>query len=372
MTENYEVVIIGGGPAGLAAAIETGRAGAKTLLVDENARPGGQLFKQIHKFFGSRNHRAGIRGIDIGKELLEQTEAAGVEVWLRSTVAGILSDKRIHIVREDASGKSLRTVSAERILLATGGQESSIPFQGWTMPGVMGAGCAQTMINVNRVLPGRRALIVGSGNVGLIVSYQLMQAGADVVGIVEAADHIGGYGVHAAKIRRAGVPIYLSHTIIRAEGAGQGVERAVIGKLGPDGRALPGSEIILEVDTICLAVGLSPSSKLAQMCGLRMDFVPALGGWLPIHDENMESPARGFYVAGDLAGVEEANTAMDEGRLAGIAIAESLGRLTSAEADARKREIRDRLRALRLGPFGEKRLHAKDQIMREVSYELWY
>ena len=259
MTENYEVVIIGGGPAGLAAAIETGRAGAKTLLVDENARPGGQLFKQIHKFFGSRNHRAGIRGIDIGKELLEQTEAAGVEVWLRSTVAGILSDKRIHIVREDASGKSLRTVSAERILLATGGQESSIPFQGWTMPGVMGAGCAQTMINVNRVLPGRRALIVGSGNVGLIVSYQLMQAGADVVGIVEAADHIGGYGVHAAKIRRAGVPIYLSHTIIRAEGAGQGVERAVIGKLGPDGRALPGSEIILEVDTICLAVGLSPS-----------------------------------------------------------------------------------------------------------------
>ena len=110
-----------------------------------------------------------------------------------------------------------------------------------------------------------------------------MQAGADVVGIVEAADHIGGYGVHAAKIRRAGVPIYLSHTIIRAEGAGQGVERAVIGKLGPDGRALPGSEIILEVDTICLAVGLSPSSKLAQMCGLRMDFVPALGGLSLIH-----------------------------------------------------------------------------------------
>lgn len=326
MTENYEVVIIGGGPAGLAAAIETGRAGAKTLLVDENARPGGQLFKQIHKFFGSRNHRAGIRG-DRHRQGAAGTDGGGGRRGVAQKHGGRypFGQADSHRAGGRVRQKPPRTVSAERILLATGGQESSIPFQGWTMPGVMGAGCAQTMINVNRVLPGRRALIVGSGNVGLIVSYQLMQAGADVVGIVEAADHIGGYGVHAAKIRRAGVPIYLSHTIIRAEGAGQGVERAVIGKLGPDGRALPGSEIILEVDTICLAVGLSPSSKLAQMCGLRMDFVPALGGWLPIHDENMESPARGFYVAGDLAGVEEANTAMDEGRLAGIAIAESLG-----------------------------------------------
>ena len=233
MVENRQVAIVGGGPAGLAAAIEAAHAGAKVLLIDENARPGGQLFKQIHKFFGSKAHNAGIRGVDIGQKLLQQTAEAGVEVWLSSTVIGLHEGNNLAVVRAIGEEKKICTVHAERILICTGGQENAINFEGWTLPGVMGAGCAQTMINVNRVLPGQRVLMIGSGNVGLIVSYQLMQAGADVVGIVEAAPKIGGYGVHAAKIRRAGVPFYLGHTIVRAEAAdgGEAVTRAVIAQL---------------------------------------------------------------------------------------------------------------------------------------------
>ncbi|TQI66983.1 NAD(P)/FAD-dependent oxidoreductase [Clostridium sp. KNHs216] len=362
--EKREIAIIGGGPAGLAASIEAARAGAHVLLIDENASPGGQLFKQIHKFFGSKAHSAGIRGIDIGKKLLKETEEAGVEVWLNSSVIGLYEGNNLSVVRSTAEGKKIVTVQADKILICTGGQENAINFEGWTIPGVMGAGCAQTMVNVNRVLPGKRVLMIGSGNVGLIVSYQLMQAGADVVAIVEAADHIGGYGVHAAKVRRAGVPFYLRHTIVRAvAGENQEVCAAVIGQLDDQWNIIPGTEKTIDVDTVCIAAGLRPLAKIAQMYGVKHDFIPEMGGWMPMHDENMETSVHGVYVAGDTAGVEEANTAMDEGRLAGIAMAEALGYISGEKAEQRKNDIRKSLESLRLGPFGERRLKAKERII---------
>ncbi len=352
-----EVVVIGGGPAGLAASIEAARLGAKVLVVDENKRPGGQLFKQIHKFFGSRAHNAGIRGIDIGRQLLKDTEECGVEVWLNSAAIGVFSDNRVAVLRDGRT----EIVQAQKILMCTGGSENALRFPGWTLPGVMGAGAAQTMINVNRVLPGKRVLMVGSGNVGVIVAYQLLQAGADVVGIVEGMPRIGAYGVHAAKVRRAGVPFFLGHTIVQAIGDDH-VRQAIIGEF-KDGQVVPNTEKIVDVDVICVAVGLRPLTELAWMAGVKHDFIPEMGGWMPLHNENMETSMPGVYVAGDIAGVEEANTAMDEGRLAGVAIAQSLGRIGNDEAEAKKQEIRDRLAALRMGPFGERRQAAKQRIV---------
>ena len=362
--EHWEVVVVGGGPAGLAGAVEAAKAGVKVLVVDENDRPGGQLFKQIHKFFGSKAHSAGIRGMDIGTRLLAETENAGVTVWLDSTVVGLFPDKEMAVVRSLGNGeKTTVTVRAEKILLACGGAENAVAFEGWTLPGVMGAGAAQTMINVHRVLPGKRVLMLGSGNVGLIVAYQLMQAGAEVAAVVEAAGQVGGYGVHAAKVRRAGVPFYLGHTVLRAEADGETLSRAVIVALDAAFNPIPGTEKTLAVDTICLAVGLRPFTQLALMRGIGHVYVPELGGWMPKHDENMETNVPGIYVAGDTAGVEEANSAMDEGRLAGSAIAQSLGHLDVERGEAVKREFRDRLSALRLGPFGEKRLNAKQRLV---------
>ena len=358
MTER-EVVIIGGGPAGLSAAIEAAKRGAKVLVCDENKRPGGQLFKQIHKFFGSKAHNAGVRGIDIAKKLLKETQDSGVEVWLDSPVYGIFKDHTLAVLHDGAT----EVIRAKKILISTGGGENALRFPGWTLPGVMGAGAAQTMVNVNRVLPGKRILMVGSGNVGVIVAYQLMQAGAQVVGIVEGMDHVGAYGVHAAKLRRAGVPFFLSHTIVRAEGEDK-VERAVIGEF-KDGKVVPGTEMGVDVDVICMAVGMHPMTELEWMAGVHQEFIPAMGGWMPMHDDNMETNLDGIYVAGDTAGVEEANTAMDEGRLVGTAIAESLGYLGKDEAQSAKDEIRKRLVALRQGPFGERRLKAKEAIMQK-------
>ncbi|WP_312699903.1 FAD-dependent oxidoreductase [Sedimentibacter sp.] len=358
---NYDVVIIGAGPAGLAASIEAAGAGARVLLIDENNKPGGQLFKQIHKFFGSREHKAGTRGINIGTELLSDTEKLNIEVMLNTEVCGLTPDKKIWIIE---NREISREITADKIIVATGAYENSVQFDGWELPGVMGAGAAQTMINLNRVLPGHKVLMLGSGNVGVIVSYQLMQAGAEVVAIVEAAPTLGGYGVHTAKVARAGVPFYTSHTIKRAYGDNR-VERVEIVQLDSNWKEVEGSEKIFDADTICLAVGLTPMVELIWLAGCKFTFIGSMGGYVPVHDRYMRTTVDGIYVAGDVAGIEEASTAMEEGRLAGISVAYDLNLIDESQAEKRTEEIWNKLDSLRCGQFGEKRKTAKDRILKE-------
>jgi thioredoxin reductase/Fe-S-cluster-containing hydrogenase component 2 len=340
-----QVVVVGCGPAGLASAIEAAKAGAKVTIIDENARPGGQLFKQIHKFFGSKEHYAGMRGFNIGIEMLKRAEELGIEVMLDSVVYGIFEDKTLGVI---TNGSNV-SIKAEKIVLATGASENPLVFPGWMLPGVIGAGAAQTMVNLHRVLPGHRCLMVGSGNVGLIVSYQLVQAGAEAVAIVEADSKVGGYSVHAAKICRAGVPILLSHTIKEAKGK-EAVEEVTLIRLDEKWQAIPGTEQTISVDFVCLAVGLTPLTELGWMANCQCKYVSELGGHIILHDENMGTTVPGIYAVGDCAGVEEASIAMEQGRLAGISIAESLGLISRAEAEEEKAVIRDRLKELRGRP----------------------
>ncbi|KKM10781.1 pyridine nucleotide-disulfide oxidoreductase [Clostridiales bacterium PH28_bin88] len=357
--KNIQVAVVGAGPAGLAAAIEAAAAGARVTVFDENGLPGGQLFKQIHKFFGSREHQAGTRGFKIGEDLLAETRRLGVDVHLNATVYGLYQHRQLAVMENMASS----LYQAGALILATGASENALSFPGSTLPGVMTAGAAQTLINLHRVLPGRRVLMVGSGNVGLIVSYQLMQAGADVVALVEAAPHISGYGVHAAKVRRAGVPILTSHTVREVSGS-QEVESATIVELDEGCRPVPGTEKTLEVDTVCLAVGLTPLAEMAWMAGCRFAYIPKLGGHVPLHDGNMETTVKGIYVAGDITGVEEASSAMEEGRLAGVAAAEALGCCPPERAAEKKTAVLERLAALRTGPFGQHRQDAKQELIK--------
>ena len=367
-----DIVIVGAGPAGLAAAIEAAKAGADVLIVDLNIKPGGQLFKQIHKFFGSSAHHSGTRGFDIGTMLLDEAKQYGVEIWLKSTVVGLFPGNKVAVQRlSDDGGRQMVTLLAKKIIVATGASENVIRFKGCTMPGVMGAGAAQTMINVNHVKPGNKIVMVGSGNVGLIVSYQLMQAGCEVVALVEAAPKIGGYAVHAAKIARAGVPIYMKHTVKETIADENGcVKAVVIAAVDDSFRIIEGTEKTIEADTVTIAAGLKPSTELARLMHCAFTFNGVFGGWVPLHNRSMETSEAGIYAAGDVTGVEEANTALEEGRLAGISAAQAMGLIPDAQAEQLKDEVWSRLRALRLGPFGEKRLSEKEKILEEYRCSL--
>ena len=205
--KRYDLIVVGAGPSGLCAAIQAARYGLEVVVFDENARPGGQLFKQIHKFFGSKEHGAKLRGITIGENLLAEAAEAGVQVELNSVVMGIFPEKEVLVHREDRT----EHYKADAIIVATGASENAVTFDGWTLPGVIGAGAAQMFMNLNGVRPGNKVLMLGTGNVGLVVSYQLLQAGCEVVALVDAGPRVGGYGVHASKLARTGVPFYLSH-----------------------------------------------------------------------------------------------------------------------------------------------------------------
>ncbi len=348
--QTNEIAVIGAGPAGLSAAIAASELGARVTLIERNREIGGQLIKQTHSFFGSEKQYAAQRGIHIPTIFDEQlSDRPNVQLLLGTKVQGYYADDGVlGLENKDC----FFPFKARKIIVATGASEKTLAFTNNDLPGVYGAGAVQTLMNVHGVIPGKKVLMVGSGNIGLIVSYQLMQAGVQVESIIEAAPNIGGYHVHAAKLLRMGIPILTSQTILSAFGTTE-VQGATVCKLDEAWNPVPGTEKDVQVDTICISVGLSPMAELLWQMGCKMQYVPELGGHVPMRNKQMQTSVDTVYVAGDVASVEEASSAMMEGRIAGFAAAESLG-YSSRQLRTKKREAWEELQALRSGPVGTK------------------
>jgi len=295
------VLILGGGPAGLSAARELGERGIEAILVDDKDRLGGKLVLQTHRFFGSIDAvYAGTRGIDIGVRLANEVDALeSIDLWLNATALAVFSDRRVGILR----GDRYVLVEPQVLLVATGAREKSLVFRGNTLPGVYGAGAFQTLVNRDLVRAADRLFIVGGGNVGLIAGYHALQAGIEVVGLVEALPECGGYKVHKDKLVRMGVPIYTSHTILSANGT-DGVESVTVAEVDDRFRPIDGTERSFSCDTVLVAVGLDPVDEFLH-AARRFD--------LPV------------FAAGDAEEIAEASAAIFSGRITGLEIARHLG-----------------------------------------------
>lgn len=299
-----EVLIIGGGPSGICAALELGQAGIEVLLVDDKLDLGGKLSLQTHSFFGSRTGCwAGVRGIDIAKILTD--EIAGcptVRVMLNTAAVGCFSDHKVGIVR---NSNEYFLVKPKALLVASGAREKTVTFPGCDLPGVYGAGAFQTLVNRDLVRSAERLFVLGGGNVGLIGAYHAMQAGIKVLGLAEALPQCGGYKVHMDKIARLGVPIFTSHTVARAEaGDNERLKSVTIAQVDNKFKIIPGTEKSYEVDTLLVAVGLTPVNEIyydAVRYGMKT------------------------YVAGDAAEIAEASAAIFGGKIVGRKIAQDMG-----------------------------------------------
>lgn len=357
-----DLVIIGGGPAGLQAAIKAAEVGQDVLIIDRFWCLGGQLIKQTHMFFGSEKQYAKTRGFDIANKLINEINDYKelVTIWINATVLGLYADKVITVYKEN---EYIR-VKAKAIIVATGASERVLAFENNDLPGIYGAGAVQTLMNVYGIKPGSKVLMVGSGNIGLIVSYQLMQAGVQIIAIVEASNKISGYKVHASKIKRLGIDILTSTTIKRAIGL-EKVTEVVLINLDQNWEELKGTEKIIPVDGVCIAVGLMPLTNLLAMAGAKMKYIGELGGLVAITNSNFETSLDNVFVCGDASSVEEASSAMVEGMIAGLVASKKLGRIIN-DYEERLNDYQNQLIVLRKGPFGSKIRNGIEKMVKEL------
>ncbi|MEM0284837.1 MAG: FAD-dependent oxidoreductase [Sulfolobales archaeon] len=337
--ENYEVetdvLVVGGGPSGLSAALKVAEYGYNVLVVDEHFRLGGQLLKQTHKFFGNVELFGGMRGFQIAEEYIKKISSnEKIKTLTQSVVYGVFRGGVVGV-----SGKNAHyVVKPKAVIGSTGATERYLDFINNDLPGVIGAGGAQTIMNEYGVRPGDSALVVGSGNVGIIISYQLLQAGVRVKAVVEILPEIGGWFVHAAKIRRYGIPILLQHTLKAVYGNGK-VSEAEVVAVDNNFNPVPGTEKRFEVDLVLLAIGLEPDNRFFAQCGAAMKWSPDLGGLVPLRTLDLETSVKNLYVAGDASGIEEATTAIIEGQIAALSIVSKLSdgsRASKAEEEMEK------------------------------------
>jgi thioredoxin reductase len=351
-----EVVVVGGGPAGLAAAAVAAEAGADVLLADDRASLGGQYYKQPAGSAGA-DLAAPDRQFAAGHALIERVRAAGVRVYSEMRVWGADGPGRLYAVR----GSARFELRGQRLILATGAYERAAPFPGWTLPGVMTSGAGQSLLRGYRITPGDRVLVTGNGPLNVQLAAELVKAGGTVVGLVELArifnparaaevltmaasapalmrDGVG----YLARLRRARVPVLTGCAVVRVEGDGR-AQRAVVSQLDAAGLPVPGTESALDIDAVCVGLGFMPGNELARLLGLPHSVDPRSGGYVIERSAAGRSGLEHVWVVGDGAEVRGAKVAESTGMLAGAEVAASLGRpVSNLRAVRRHRDRHER------------------------------
>jgi thioredoxin reductase/bacterioferritin-associated ferredoxin len=315
---DVDVAVVGAGPAGIAAAVAAREAGASVVVIDEYGAPGGQIWK--------RPRGAGAEGLPpAARRRCEALAGCGARLLADTTVWAARDE---HTLLAATSDGRAHAVHARAIVLATGAYDRPVAFPGWTLPGVVTAGAAQSLAKAEDVLPGRRVLLAGAGPFLLPVAEQLLARGAEVAVVAEATGRaewlrtaprmlrhprrVGEYAAYRARLR--GVPFMWSHAIVCAEGSGR-VASATVARVDADWRPRPGSERTFAVDAVATAYGFLPSVELARALGC------ALAGERVAHDADMRTTVPHVFVAGEAAGVGGADLALVEGEIAGRAAA---------------------------------------------------
>jgi thioredoxin reductase len=331
-----DLVVVGAGPAGCAAARTAASLGLATLLVDENPLDPAYLARNVPQWYGARVPTAALSSARVYRWLasrpdLQAAVEAGAEPLTQHSVWGIFPDRTVGLY----DGRRTWLVQARQLILATGTTDLHLAFPGWTLGGVLGGNGALQLLDLYGRLEARRLLVLGSGNLALEIARRALAVGIELAGVVEIAHAVQGDPDLWSTLADAGVPLFLGHTVRAAEGSTE-VERIVLIEVAPDGR--PGTgETVVAADTLCVAIGRQPAVESAYLAGCTMTYAPHLGGFFPRHDAEGRTSRPGVLVAGDLAGADDRTflrpeIAAQSGQRAAIAVAQDLGRLDPDEA----------------------------------------
>lgn len=362
-----DVVIIGSGPAGLSAAIASRESDLNVLVIDEFPKPGGRLLGQLHQE-PTGEWWNGVKETEI---LLDQAKALNTTIKCGVSCHHIEKTDKGYIVHTNDG-----LIETKNLLIATGAAETAAPIPGWTLPGVMSIGAAQVMTNVHRVQVGKRGIVAGVNVLSAAIARELQIAGIDLHSMVlpvkntVTKDHahpgkvmdglvriahlapsaflrFGSKFAQSAKVRELavklypkggvkmwGMPIHVRKAITKINGTDK-VESVTMSNVTPEGDVIPGTEEIIKVDFVCIAGGLYPLSELASVAGCPFRHIEELGGHVPVHNEKMETPLEGLYVAGNITGIESAKVARAQGKVAGYSIAGNDAKMASAMEDVK-------------------------------------
>ncbi len=360
-----ELAVIGAGPAGLAAATTAAAHGVQVTLIDELPAPGGQYLAPAGA--PGRAHAPLSAAERRGHALLDALPGSGIDVRSETIVWNMSADRRMQLYHGPwfSHGGQMEELVAQVVILACGAREVSVPFPGWTLPGVMTAGGAQLLAKRHGLAAGKRVLVAGSGPLLLPTAERLARVGATVVAIVEAAPMTAWMrlgttmwgqwdrvreGIHYGwALLRAGIPYRFGRAVTAAHGHDR-IASATIARLDAVGRPIPGSETVVDVDALCVSFGLTPNAELAQLAGCEFVFEPQRGGWTPVVGGCCQTSLAGVLAVGDMAAVEGAAAGMLEGRLAGLQAAHLVGRLpATAVTEAITKDATARRRYHRFG-----------------------
>jgi thioredoxin reductase/bacterioferritin-associated ferredoxin len=354
----YDLIVLGGGPAGAHAAIMGAELGLDVLLMDENDAAGGQVWRAPGGAF-----REAPCGVDAKKGSALRSRLAASAVSCRLS-------RRVWLVERGFTVCAIGPEGAEQarsqaLIVATGAVERHVPVPGWVLPGVMGLAAATVLLKSARVLPGKRVVVAGAGPLLPAVANAILAGGGRVAAVVDA-NPIGAWLANGAnllmrpdlflrgagwigRVRGAGVPWHFGHTIRRIDGKGS-VGEVHVGRVSVEWEPAPGPELTVVCDAVCMGFGLIPSTDVVRLLGAAHSWNPALGGWVPVTDADQTTSVERLYACGDGAGVLGAASAPLGGMIAALAAARDLGRITVAEFERRTGVLRKQFaRASRFG-----------------------
>ena len=353
--ESRPLVVVGVGVSGTAAAIEAAKAGVQVTLIDENPVPTAMAGLNVPQFFGQRftdalrNKASMLQRAAAANKALAQAEEVGVDVQLGTCVWGAFRNTETSRVLDGpqiglADNERSWMMKFDRLIVAAGCRDLGIGFAGWNLAGAMGANGAHSLINRYQDLSSRRMVVLGTGNLGLNTAKMALDSGIEVAAIVEVSPAVQGDQALGTALQSQGVELYTSHTVSEARGSDGEIESVVLVEIDDDNEPVAGTEKVISADTVCLAIGLVPNVELLSLLECDLTFKSELGGYVPFHDDWMRTSVDTVFVAGDAAGFHDAmilnpETARNQGRLAGVAAAASLGAIDEAEAHARRSEI---------------------------------
>ena len=298
----YEIVIIGGGPAGLAAAIAAYDAGCRSILIlERDNQLGGILNQCIHNGFGLHTFGEELTGPEYAARFARQVLDRSIAYKLNTMVLSIGGDKKITAVNRT---DGLIEIEAAAVILAMGCRERSrgaLNIPGFRPAGIYSAGTAQRLVNIEGFLPGRRVVILGSGDIGLIMARRMTLEGAKVLAVAELMPYSGGLKRNIVQcLNDFGIPLKLSHTVVDIQGR-ERVTGVTIAEVGPDRKPIPGTEIHYDCDTLLLSCGLLPENELSR--GMGVTISPVTNG--PIVDESLQTSIPGVFAAGNVLHVHD-------------------------------------------------------------------